>query len=140
MKKLFLISLSLIMSVTVSLAETYTDDNGITWTYSVNDDEVTITGAEGCGETVVVPETIDGKNVTTLFETFNGNTTIKNVTVPASVTSIGSDTFRGCTRLLHVNGLSKCTEIGTFAFQGCTNLKTVDLFECTTVHENPLTI
>lgn len=135
MKKLFMISLSLIMSVTVALAATYTDGNGVTWTYSVSGNNVTITKAEGCSETVVVPGTIDGKTVTVLSGTFNGNTTIKNVTVPTSVTKIDYYTFYNCTRLLHVNGLSNCTEIGNYAFRGCTSLKTVDLAECLSVKE-----
>ena len=133
MKKFFLFSLMLIMSITVSLADTYTDDNGVTWTYSVDGDNITITDAEGCGETVVVPGTIAEKTVTTLSGTFSNNTTIKNVTVPTSVTSIGYNTFSGCTRLLHIEGLSNCTEIGSSAFSSCTYLKTVDLSECITI-------
>jgi hypothetical protein len=133
MKKLFLITLSLIMSITVSFADTYTDDNGVTWSYSVDGDNITITGAEGLGETVVVPGTIAEKSVTTLSGTFSNNTTIKNVTVPTSVTSIGLHTFYGCTRLLHVEGLSNCTIMSDFAFYCCSKLKSVDLLECRTI-------
>ena len=133
MKKLILISLSLMVSATMSLAQTYTDGNGITWTYENWSETLTITNAEGCGETVVVPGTINGIAVKSLSNTFNGNTTIRNVTVPTSVTSIVNATFNNCSRLLHVEGLSKCTEIGDLAFQNCTSLKTVDLSDCTTI-------
>ena len=136
MKKLFLISLSLLLSVTASLADTYTDGNGVTWTYSINGDNITITKAQDCGETVVVPESIDGKNVTKLEFTFEDNTTIKNVTVPTTVTSLGWKTFWNCTRLLHVYGLNNCTTIGAFSFSNCKSLKSVDLLECITLESS----
>ena len=120
----------------MSFADTYTDGNGITWTYNTWSGTVTITKAEGCGENVVVPGTINGVTVKSLSGTFSGNTTIKNVTVPTSVTTIGGNTFYNCSRLLHVEGLSKCTEIGSCAFQQCVSLKSVDLSDCTIIRYN----
>ena len=134
MKRLFLLSLSLMMSIAASLAAVYTDGNGVTWKYNdFGGDNITITGAEGCGEDVTVPGTIDGKTVTKLQGTFSENTTIKHVTVPTSVTSIESSTFNKCIRLVRVEGLSNCVEIGVWAFNGCSNLKSVDLAECTQI-------
>ena len=133
MKRLFLLSLLLMMSIAASLAAVYTDGNGVTWTYNVEGDNITIIGAEGCGEDVTVPGTIDGKTVTKLYETFSGNTTIKHVAVPTSVTSVDWGTFKNCIRLVRVEGLSNCVGIDGSAFFGCSNLKSVDLAECTQI-------
>ena len=133
MKKLFLISLSLLLCFTISQAENYTDENGVTWTYSVNDGNAFIDGVEGYSENVIVPNSILGMPVTRINRTFRNNTTIKNVTIPTSVTVIMSQAFEGCTRLLHVEGLSNCSTISNDAFSNCSSLKTVDLAECTSI-------
>ena len=45
-----------------------------------------------------------------------------NVTIPASVTSIGSGAFAGCTGLTGVTIPASVTSIGQYAFNGCTGL------------------
>ena len=53
------------------------------------------------------------------------DTTIQNVTIPDSVTSIGNALFRGCTSLASVTIPDSVTSIGDYAFFDCTSLKAV---------------
>lgn len=65
---------------------------------------VTITKYTGKESTVILPSTISGWPVTKIGEAaLKDNTTITSVTIPASVTEIGSNAFAGCTNLTSVN-------------------------------------
>lgn len=64
----------------------------------------TITKYNGTDTVVVIPPTINSWPVTKIGEdAFQDNTTITSVTIPASVTEIGSNAFAGCTNLTIVN-------------------------------------
>lgn len=65
---------------------------------------VTITKYTGTESTVILPSTISSWPVTKIGEdALKDNTTITSVTIPASVTEIGSNAFAGCTNLTIVN-------------------------------------
>ena len=65
---------------------------------------VTITKYTGTESTVILPSTISSWPVTKIGEdALKDNTTITSVTIPASVTEIGSNAFAGCTNLTSVN-------------------------------------
>lgn len=65
---------------------------------------VTITKYTGTESTVILPSTISSWPVTKIGEAaFQDNTTITSVTIPDSVTEIGSNAFAGCTNLTIVN-------------------------------------
>ena len=65
---------------------------------------VTITKYTGTESTVILPSTISGWPVTKIGEdALKDNTTITSVTIPDSVTEIGSNAFAGCTNLTSVN-------------------------------------
>lgn len=65
---------------------------------------VTITKYTGTESTVILPSTISGWPVTKIGEdALKDNSTITSVTIPASVTEIGSNAFAGCTNLTSVN-------------------------------------
>jgi hypothetical protein len=49
-------------------------------------------------------------------------TNLYRVTIPSSVTSIGSAAFDNCTRLTNITISSLVTSIGENAFAGCSNL------------------
>ena len=53
---------------------------------------------------------------------FYGCTSLTNMTIPDSVTSIGSYAFYGCTSLTSVTIPDSVTSIGNSAFYGCTSL------------------
>lgn len=84
----------------------------------------------GSDEYVAIPPEADGQPVTALNQTFfkvDGNTVIKRVTVPESVTTIGDSVFSGCSALLSVDIGSKVTSLGTGAFLRCTSLTAIEL-------------
>ena len=65
---------------------------------------VTITKYTGTESTVILPSTISRWPVTKIGEdALKDNTTITSVTIPDSVTEIGSNAFAGCTNLTSVN-------------------------------------
>lgn len=65
---------------------------------------VTITKYTGTESTVILPSTINSWPVTKIGEdALKDNTTITSVTIPDSVTEIGSNAFAGCTNLTSVH-------------------------------------
>lgn len=65
---------------------------------------VTITKYTGTESTVILPSKISSWPVTKIGEdALKDNTTITSVTIPASVTEIGSNAFAGCTNLTSVH-------------------------------------
>ncbi len=84
-------------------------------------------------EHVVVPETIGDYVITEITEAYNGNTKIKSVTIPDTITGILGNAFRDCKNLESVTIPDSVTEIGGSAFNGCTSLKTVDMSDNVTV-------
>jgi len=93
--------------------------------YTINSDEVTITGYNGTlPEGIVIPAMIQGKYVTRIEAgAFSNCTQITEVNL-TYLTSIGDNAFAGCTKLLRVNTAS-LRNIGQSAFQGCTALNDV---------------
>ena len=100
-------------------AETYGD-----FEYGVLDDgTVQITDCETGAEKVVIPDTIDGKSVTSIGDSaFEQCISLTNITIPDSVTSISGGAFEQCTSLTNIVIPNSVTEIGEDAFRGCTSL------------------
>ena len=97
--------------------------------YSINASNantITITGYIGPGGAVAIPTNINGLLVTVIgnhaFDAFGGNTSPISLTIPGSVTSIGSYAFNGCASLIDVMIGNGVTDIGTQAFENCTSL------------------
>ena len=97
---------------------------GATPTYSLVGDEYTVTGSSGNGYSIVIPETYNGKKVTSIADNaFAGNTAIEEVSLPSGLKSIGAGAFAGCTGLnTHVLIPDGVTTIGNGAFKNCSNL------------------
>ena len=95
------------------------------YTYNNYADGIEIIKYTGDEEDVVIPESIDGKKVVMIWEAFENNTTIKSVTLPNGLRTIGSYSFFGCKNLEFVSIPDTVTAINSRAFADCENLKSV---------------
>lgn len=64
------------------------------------------------------------------------NTSLKSITLPTSVKSIGSCSFSGCSDLSYINIPSSVTSIGMYCFSGCISLISISLPNSITILEN----
>lgn len=149
---------------------TYTDENGVNWECGLSSDMIPmpdgtykdttyvyINSASNYGEEVTVPGVVKygGKDytITQLNSVFRGNKTLKKVTLPKSIISLGdafaecpnltevvnteqilscSGSFYNCTSLKNID-LSNCEEIGGGTFEFCNNLQSVNLKRCKSI-------
>ena len=86
---------------------------------------VIIEGYKGDGETVTVPDSVNGKGVTSVAGYAFADTGVKSVTLPAAVSVLPDRIFDGCT-LLETVGFSAVTSVGELAFHLCENLKSIE--------------
>ena len=61
---------------------------------------------------------------------------LTSITIPNSVTSIGSYAFRGCTGLTSVTIGNSVTSIGRYAFEGCTGLTIIIVNEGNSIYDS----
>lgn len=90
----------------------------------------TAAGSEVSGEIVIPSIVSDGINSYTVSGIGNKSfykTTITSVSIPNSVTSIGSDAFKSCTRLASAELGEGIEKIGTSAFAKCESLKAISI-------------
>ena len=85
--------------------------------YTVNGDNVTITGYTGAGGRVVVPQEIDGKTVTGIGDSaFSNCSGLETIKFNSGLQSIGSEAFSGCNNLQNINLPESLTTIGCGVF------------------------
>ena len=98
------------------------------FTYTTNNDTITITGYTGPGGMVTIPEVIDDLPVTSIgdgaFYAFSGLT---NLAIPNSVTNIGNWAFYGCTSLTNPALPNSVIRIGDSAFRSCFSLTSLTI-------------
>ena len=121
----------------VAPAATWTDGEGIEWTYTVLPDETVMLGDEsGSGLAVkadtagvlVIPEKIDGKTVSTIGKrAFYSRSNLEGVVFPSGLRSIKTEAFKYCDALKTLTFPDGVTEIGEGAFEECYDLWSVDL-------------
>lgn len=113
------------------------------WEYeAVGDDSARITKYNGTDTNVVIPETIDGRTVssigamstsTSVFaEAYNSGVMIESVVMPDTVVLINQCAFRGIASLKTVTLSQNLTEIRTNAFLDCAALEKIDIPETVT--------
>ncbi|MBR1724104.1 MAG: leucine-rich repeat domain-containing protein, partial [Ruminococcus sp.] len=74
-----------------------------------------ITGYQGEKKNVTIPNTIEGKNVTTISRyAFAGNEDITSISLPSNIINIQDGAFLGCTNLTNFS----CTGNKSFEFRG----------------------
>ena len=138
--------------ITVSAATT-TEDLKVSGDYSyriLEDGTAEIAKYSGTADNLVLPSSLDGVKVTAVGETaFSNNRTIKNLTIPNTVTKIGHLAFSFCemesvsipssVKVLDDGAFYYCKQIKTLtipnsveyigggAFEGLSNIKTVTI-------------
>ena len=146
MKKLFLLPILLCTCMMQLFAATWTDGNGVTWTFVNNQywennsyhDRWTITSVANYGDNVVVPEVVyEGETPHTITmigsSLFQDNRTLTSVALPTTIKWIGDNAFRGCQALTTITGTENCETIGYQSFESCSNLTQIDLSLCKTI-------
>ena len=73
-------------------------------------------------ENLVIPD-----GITALNKTFSGCNSLKSITIPYSVTSIGNSAFSGCSSIRSVTIPDSVTSIGDYAFSGCSSIRSVTI-------------
>ena len=105
-----------------------------TYTYTVETDSDTgkdyasITGYTGNPSVLAIPETLDGYTVKKIANSaFAKKTSLKAVTLPDTVTVIGTFAFDGCTNLSDVSLSKNLQKLGVHAFRDCKSLIEIEI-------------
>ena len=97
------------------------------WEYYINDDgNVTISSWNSTDEMAVIPEEIDGVDVTEIGDSaFYARYSLTDVVLPETITKIGSNAFNACWSLSDIDFPNSVTEIekGAFAYSGLLDLE-----------------
>ena len=92
--------------------------------YTVIDDGVSIIGYTGLGGNVVIPDTLEGKNVVSIGNhAFENCDILTSITIPEKVTSIGEYAFGNCNILTSITIPKNVTSIGEWAFEDCSAMQ-----------------
>jgi len=99
------------------------------WTYSVENNQATITYYTGAGGAVTIPSEVNGIPVVRVGVDWAPviNNSVTSVTIPNSVTSIGSTAFMHCTGLTSITIGNSVTNIGEGAFYCCSSLTSINI-------------
>ena len=94
----------------------------------LEDGTAEITDYFGRNSVVHIPETLDGKTVTSIGESaFSWCSSLTGIELPDSVTSIGDRAFLGCRFLTTIELPDSVTSMGVNPFAGCGSLKNIQV-------------
>ncbi len=105
------------------------EDEGSAYLYTtLPDGTVEIQSYTGKRRYLSVPQTMEGKTVTSIGEgAFADNARLRSVTLPATITKIGGRAFLNCTQLRSMDIPEQVEIIGESAFYGCARLAGVGI-------------
>ena len=102
--------------------------SGLEYALSSNGEYYTITKYSGTEFHLAIPETYEGKSVTSIADSaFYGCYRLESMVLPDTITMIGKQAFYGCYRLTSIEIPNSVTSIGESAFYGCSSLESVVL-------------
>lgn len=98
------------------------------FTYTLIGDEVTVTGYSGKPEVIDIPQYIEGKPVTEVRDNaFWMCTTLRQISLPATVRTMGHHCFYGCSGLEEIILPPQLESLGMGCFGECTSLDEITL-------------
>ena len=107
------------------------DRNGnpiVIYTYSLDDENASITSYKGNATSLIIPSKLDGYTVVAIGDgAFEGNTLLTAVTIPDTVVTIEEGAFSGCTGLTDIKLSRNLKTLGSDAFYGCNGLTSVSI-------------
>ncbi|MFI3229772.1 MAG: leucine-rich repeat protein, partial [Bacillota bacterium] len=108
-------------------AEWANEDDGVPYTYvTLDDGTVEIRSYTGHRSYITVPDTIDGKTVTSIGDfAFSGESGFKEVNLPDTLTNIGRYAFEACYNITSMIMPDSVQTIDDYAFFDCTRLANV---------------
>ena len=112
----------------VLLAKGVGDGIGITYKDAAKVTDIS-TWFKGNADITAFAEFVNFSGIITLVTSaFNGCSSLAEISLPASLTSIGNNAFNGCSSLARVLNLenTKVTSINTYAFYDCTSLAEIN--------------
>ncbi len=116
---------------TESVTSSFGDNEMQEYKYVINKEKhsVTITKYLGDSASVWIPEKIAGYTVTGIGDKCFQKQSLKSVSIPETVTSIGNNAFQDCKNLTSVTflGAPSTITVGSNAFQNCPKLKNINL-------------
>lgn len=128
-KKITAVILSVIaMGLHCRCPAVYAQSEESAFTHTLINGEVTIIGFSGDPVYLEIPEYIDGYPVTKIRDNaFFNCSSLKQISLPDTITEIGHHTFYGCNSLESIVLPDLLTELGMGAFTNCTSLSAVTL-------------
>lgn len=126
MKKLLSIFLSVLITLSVLVMVPTVSGTEVSGNYRYikqADNTAVITKYTGKEENVTVPSSIKGSKVVTIYRmAFANNKSIKTVSIPSTVKSMGMYAFAGCRNLKKVTIGGGITTIPNYAFSECNSI------------------
>ncbi len=106
----------------------YAEAEKDSFTHTLINGEVTVIGYSGEPVYLEIPDSIDGYPVTKIRDNaFFNCTSLRQISLPDTITEIGHHTFYGCTSLESIVLPDFLSELGMGAFTNCTSLSAVTL-------------
>ena len=103
------------------------EDDGVPYTYvTLDDGTIEIRSYTGHRRYITIPDIIDEKPVTSIGDfAFDGQSRLRQVTLPSGLKKIGDYAFYNCNNLLDMTFPDGVTEIGDYAFYNTVRLSQV---------------
>lgn len=117
-------------SFNVDILDQYLPDYTIKddYLFKFNESTAAVAGSLTSSETLTIPSTVEGKNVTIIMEeTFRLNRYIKKVVMPSTIKRVEESAFSECENIEEIVFSENIEFIGRLAFAYCSRLKTLVL-------------